>query len=227
MRSAVIGAFFAHDTMRRREFVAMSTRLTHTDARAEIAACAVADAAAWFVRGEKTSNEFLLELRALGQDEEWLSICDKLSDAYASKLSVSEFACSLGLNKGVTGYAFHTVPVALYAWLMHPKDVATALTSALDCGGDTDTVGAIVGALAGARIGETGIPAEWLERVVEWPRSIQFMETLAQELASASIAKLAFYPVRYFWPALIVRNAFFLAVVLAHGLRRLLPPYYD
>lgn len=225
MRSAVIGAFFAHDAVKRREFVTMSTRLTHTDPRAEMAARGVAEAAARIVRGEKCHDEFLLELPAFGYGEEWLSICHKLAEAYASKLSVSEFACSFGLNRGVRGYAFHTVPVALYAWLKHPEDFATALTSALDCGGDTDTVGAVVGAIAGASMGKTGIPAEWLERIVEWPRSMQFMETLAQQLASASIAKLAFRPVRYFWPALIVRNAFFLAVVITHGFRRLLPPY--
>jgi len=32
-------------------------------------------------------------------------------------------------------------------------------------------------------------------------------------------------PVRYFWPGIAVRNLFFLAVVLAHGFRRLAPPY--
>jgi hypothetical protein len=32
-------------------------------------------------------------------------------------------------------------------------------------------------------------------------------------------------PAPLFWPALIVRNALFLALVLLHALRRLLPPY--
>lgn len=32
-------------------------------------------------------------------------------------------------------------------------------------------------------------------------------------------------PVRYCWPAVPARNLVFLAIVLLHGLRRLLPPY--
>src|SRR5205814_937981 len=46
MRSAIIGAFFATDANRRHEFVRASSRLTHTGWQAEIAALAVAEAAA-------------------------------------------------------------------------------------------------------------------------------------------------------------------------------------
>jgi ADP-ribosylglycohydrolase len=35
------------------------------------------------------------------------------------------------------------------------------MISTLNCGGDTDTVGAIVGAMIGASVGEKGIPTEW------------------------------------------------------------------
>jgi len=70
---------------------------------------------------------------------------------------VSEFANDLGLERGVTGYAYHSVPVALYAWLRHSDDFRAALTAVLDCGGDTDTVGAIVGALMGAQLGRGAI----------------------------------------------------------------------
>ena len=71
-----------------------------------------------------------------------------------------EFADELGLQRGVTGYAYYSVPVALYAWLRHPDDFRYALISVLDCGGDTDTVGAILGALMGARLGRRTIPPE-------------------------------------------------------------------
>ncbi|MEO5804595.1 MAG: ADP-ribosylglycohydrolase family protein, partial [Verrucomicrobiota bacterium] len=225
MRAAVIGAFFAHDLAKRREFIKISTRLTHTDARAEVAALTIAETAAWIIRGEKSVEEFLLELPALGQGEEWLSICRKLADAYKSKLSVHEFACALGLDRGVTGYAFHTVPVAVYVWIKHSEDFRTSLISALDCGGDTDTVGAIVGALAGASSGTAGIPAGWSGRIAEWPRSVRFMEALALQLALTQSTKICGKPLRYFWPVVIFRNVFFLLVVLAHGFRRLLSPY--
>ena len=56
---------------------------------------------------------------------------------------MADFAASLGLTNGVTGYIYHTVPVAVYAWLRHYGDFRVTLEAVLDCGGDTDTVGAI------------------------------------------------------------------------------------
>jgi ADP-ribosyl-[dinitrogen reductase] hydrolase len=37
--------------------------------------------------------------------------------------------------------------------------------NAVNGGGDTDTVGAVTGAVAGARFGETDIPNRWLSEV--------------------------------------------------------------
>jgi len=158
----------------------------------------------------------------LGDDTEWQTICEKLKAAHRSQASVKEFAASLGLNNKITGYAYHTVPVAIYAWLRHPNDFRLALSSALDCGGDTDTVGAIVGALAGANVGTAGIPSEWTQRMVDWPRSVSLLRKLAHELALPPGEGKS---VGYFWPGVIPRNIFFLVVVLLHGFRRLLPPY--
>jgi ADP-ribosyl-[dinitrogen reductase] hydrolase len=225
MRSAIIGAYFSDDEHRRREFVEASTRLTHTDPRAEAAALAVAEAAAWMVGEQDSSIHFLERLSACGSGEEWLRICERLKEALQSNESVADFSQSLGLARGVTGYAFHTVPVAIYAWLRHPRDYRRALTSALDCGGDTDTVGAIVGALAGMEVGKSGIPKEWLEALCEWPRTPLVLYELSRRLAHQKAQQRRWEPVGYFWPGLLPRNLAFLLIILSHGLRRLFPPY--
>ena len=225
MRSAIIGAFFANDPAQRQKFVAASTRITHTDPRAEIAALAVAEAAAWAVNGGVNVEEFLHHLPDCGQNQEWLNLCRRLSDAYAADESVAVFCRSLGLERGVSGYSFHTVPVALYGWLRHSHNFEMALTQTLDCGGDTDTVGAIVGALAGASAGEDGIPKEWMYSVWEWPRTLGLMHNLAERLEKQALQQNPIGPVRYFWPGLIFRNLVFLTAVLLHGFRRLFPPY--
>ena len=129
------------------------------------------------------------------------------------------------MHKGVTGYAYHSVPVSIYAWLRHRNDFRIALESALDCGGDTDTVGAIVGAIVGAKVGKGGIPCEWIAGVCEWPRSVLLLEQIAARLARQKDTSHALGPVRYFWPGLVPRNLLFLVVVLIHGFRRLAPPY--
>lgn len=48
-------------------------------------------------------------------------------------------------------------------------DYRTAITRAIQGGGDTDTVAAITGALAGALHGVSGIPLSWQRQVHGWP----------------------------------------------------------
>jgi len=225
MRSAIIGAYFFDDAKKRRAFVSAATRLTHTDPKAETAALAVAEAAALSVEQNGSAEAWVSYLPGFGTDAEWQEICRKLTAALAARKSVSEFADELGLQRGVTGYAYHSVPVALYAWLRHPDDFRMALTAALDCGGDTDTVGAILGALMGARLGRKAIPQEWLEGICDQPRSVGLLSRVAERLSQQLAANRAIGPARYFWPWLVVRNGVFLITVLCHGFRRLLPPY--
>lgn len=225
MRSAIIGAFFANDPDQRRNFVSAATRITHTDPKAEIAALAVAETAAEIVNDSPSTNDLLDRLQALTQDEEWRDLVTRMRNALSQQLSTLAFAESIGLGETVSGYAFHTVPVALYAWLRHQGDFETALTSALNCGGDTDTVGAITGALAGAACGEAAMPSDWLNRIWEWPRSRGFIRKIAARLSDQKESQQSLGPVPLFWSGLIPRNLLFLVTVLLHGFRRLAPPY--
>lgn len=225
MRSAIIGAYFADDAEKRRAFVTAATRLTHTDPKAETAALAVAEAAAWSASQNNLTESWLSNLASLGHDEEWQLICRKLAAALTAGRSVSEFADDLRLDRGVSGYAYHSVPVALYAWLRHTNDFRSALAAALDCGGDTDTVGAIVGALVGTRVSRGVIPQEWIEGICDQPRSISVLTQVGNRLGHQKVTSRIQGPVTYFWPLLIIRNICFLIAVLIHGFRRLLPPY--
>ncbi len=225
MRSAIIGAYFHDDAAKRKQFVSASTRVTHSDPKAETAALAIAEAAAWAVAQEKAPAEWVRSLTGLSDGDDWIAICNKLQDALAKRPPVTAFADALGLRNGVSGYSYHSVPVALYAFLRSPENFGEALTSALNCGGDTDTVGAIVGALAGASVGTSGIPSEWLSGICEWPRSLQVLNQAAERLVQQKLDGSSAGPVKYSWPGLIPRNLAFLLIVLAHGFRRLAPPY--
>ncbi len=149
-----------------------------------------------------------------------------ISAAYRAGNSVAEFVAQLGLKrKGVTGYIAHTVPVAIYAFLRHPDDYRTAIESVIRCGGDTDTVAAITGALVGARVGKAGIPTEWLDRWCDWPRSMRYMEELGERLAEGKWRTAPQPAVGLAWWAIPFRNFLFFLVVMCHVFRRLLPPY--
>lgn len=171
------------------------------------------------------SSAIVPVLLRLSPEAEWKELLTAIELSLKAQHSVSEFACGLGLKKAVSGYSLHVVPVALYAWLRHPGDFRAALISILECGGDTYTAGAILGALAGVSGGRNSIPAEWLNALWEWPRSRFVVEQIAACLAEQKSSGQAHGPVRFCWPGLILRNLLFLAVVLVHGFRRLLPPY--
>jgi ADP-ribosyl-[dinitrogen reductase] hydrolase len=229
MRVAPIGAFFSENPERVDELTELCTRITHTDPKAIIAAKAIAQTSAWIVRanleGRPDLSDFIQVLSSVSEDNEWRGLVSTVEAACKDGLSVEEFADKLGLRNGISGYIYHTVPVVLFAWYAHCGNYEETLTSIWECGGDTDTTGAIVGALAGLTVGETGIPSAWIDGIADWPRSTSKMIAMADALAAKAAGEDIISPVRYFWPGVLPRNVFFLAVVLLHGFRRLLPPY--
>lgn len=216
MRSAIIGAFFAKDASRRREFVTAATELSHTDPKALYAALAVAETIASIINNNLPSCTPFQHLLAISSASDWQNCVHEMNNAAREKLSVQEFAEQLGCTRGVSGYALHSVPVALYAWWRHRGDFQTTLVATIECGGDTDTVAAIAGALAGCDTGEPGIPAAWIDELWEWPRSVKWMRQLADTLATPSQSSP-----RYCWLGLFPRNLAFLLIVLGHALLRL------
>ena len=229
MRAAPIGAFFADAPEKIAPFVRASTRLTHTDPKAEIGAGAIAQMTAWILRENVSARPDPERFLALSQkagagDAEWLVLIAAMREAMTQDFTAEQFAASLGCERGVSGYIYHTVPVALYAWQRHCGDFEATLTAILNCGGDTDTTGAIAGALAGATVGESGIPADWIAGLAEWPRGARLLRKTADAITSAAQGEPS-APVPYFRPGVLPRNLLFLAVVLWHVFRRLLPPY--
>lgn len=230
MRAAPIGSCLARRPDLMEAYLTASTRLTHTDPRALVGARAVAALAAWCRRTRAPQRPTVVEfydcLRAAGPtDTAWQDCVQAMREAQEHNREVEAFAAALGQARGVSGYMYHTVPVAAYSWYRHWGDFEATLTAILRCGGDTDTVGAIAGALAGAVVGETGIPRDWVAGVADWPRSVALLRRVADRLAATAESEQTEKPVPYCWPGLIPRNVLFWAVVLGHGFRRLAPPY--
>jgi ADP-ribosylglycohydrolase len=226
MRAAVLGAA-VDDLDLLRTLVSQSTRLTHTDPKAEHGAWAVALAARHARSGRCDGAPYLAELRSTLAEksaDEFLPLIDRAVRSAAAREAPMVFADSLGLSRGVSGYVYHTVPVAIHAWLRHLRDLPSAVEGVVRCGGDTDTTAAIVGGVIGAGVGKAGIPADWLTRLFEWPRTIVWMERLGERLAEAMASQPVSVP-RLSAVPLLGRNLVFLAVVLVHAGRRCLPPY--
>jgi len=209
MRAAVAGVFFATDPARRRAFSDALARITHTDPRAVEAARFVAALAAD------------LSLRQPGQSVEVAAARAEVADAtLAAALDraialagapVAEQARELG----TTGYAVHTVAFALAVFLRYGDRPAEALEEAVRAGGDTDSIGAIVGAWCGARHGLSGLPPALVADLAPGPFGPAHLIALAHALACRQRGEPAPCP-EFSAAAALARNLTLLPVVLAH-----------
>ena len=97
------------------------------------------------------------------------------------------------------------------------REYREGIESVLNCGGDTDTVGAITGALLAIN---SPIPSEWTQRLCDYPCSQSYLERLANafRLDFAQKEKLPLF----LWVALPLRNLVFFVVVVAHVVGRLI-----
>ena len=229
MRSALLGVCFADDEIRLKRFVRISTRLTHLDPKAECGALAIALAARNSTL-RQSIDEFIDDFKRLTQDhgqasQELQTLMVKMYDSVKKGESTEHFVQSLGCHKGITGYVYHSVPAVLHAWLSYPDDFPHALKAIIRCGGDTDTTAAMLGAIIGSRVGKQGIPKPWLDGLIEWPRTVSWMEILACKVATAIQQEKPTKAHKLSILYLAIRNMGFFLLVLVHGFRRLLPPY--
>ncbi|MDL0136211.1 ADP-ribosylglycohydrolase family protein [Halobacterium salinarum] len=82
-----------------------------------------------------------------------------------------------------SGYVIHSLQTALHDGL-HAETAKEAIVTAVNRGGDTDTIGAIAGAVAGARFGVSQLLDRWLSAIDETDE----LETLARRLSSVTMS---------------------------------------
>lgn len=226
MRSPLLGAAI-DDLPTLARFVRASTQLTHTDPKAYRGALATAVAAWCSRRGIHQGVDFLRHYRSVAadHDDEFDTLLERVVASVDTGESTAEYAETLGCHRGVSGYVYRTVPVALHAWLRDPQDYRSAVMTVIRCGGDTDTTAAIVGAIIGTGVGLEGIPAAWVHGLWEWPLTVAGMKRLAQTTAQVVQSNTPAAAPRVVPGLQWIRNVLFFGIVLAHIARRSLPPY--
>jgi ADP-ribosyl-[dinitrogen reductase] hydrolase len=227
MRSAIIGVFAADDDRLREGLVAISSRITHSDPRAERAAQVVARAASLGANNEDISPEHASRYfeKWMSDDDGLKTLVEQAAQSAALNETAQEFCKKQNMAKGVSGYCYSTLAVVLQIWFRFHDDLEAAVTEAVGCGGDTDTVAAIIGGMVGAKVGKRGLPDNWMNRLTDWPRSVAWMESLSDQLNNVKNSGTRERPKSLFFPFVLLRNLVFMIIVLTHGFRRLLPPY--
>jgi len=226
LRGGILGVAFADNPQRRETLTRLATRITHTDPKAESGALFCADLAA-------------LATQSAGAPLPIESICQRV-DACPAELreplraalasveagqTTEQFAQSQGWQRGVSGYIVHTAAVALHAWLCFPDDFVQASSALIRCGGDTDSTAALLGIWMGARLGERVAPAALQAGLKDPLARPDTMRVLAEATAHAVQSATPQPMRRPLYPLRLGRNLLFLALVIAHLLRRALPPY--
>lgn len=170
---------------RLQRWIEESTKLTHTHEQA-IASCRLL--AVLIDYGVSTSESEFDGSHALQtaleqcSDAELKECVAQLLPFLQAGLSARSVARRLGWRDGIVGLV-PTTTMAVYCWLRHPYRFERALRAALTLGGDAEMLGAIVGGLSGANLGQAGIPDPLRERLGGWPHGTEWMDALAKRFS--------------------------------------------
>lgn len=199
MRAGPLGLLFSDRAAMCRAAYEQS-RVTHLDNRCAAGAVAVARAVAIAASPAPYSpGDFLGQvaecvethdrsvadaIRALG---DWVTLDPQRAARHVHESGLDP--AHMDRWRGISAYVTPSLLWSLYAFLRSPDDYWETICTAIEVGGDTDTMGAIAGAISGARVGLPGLPQELLARVndrAEWgAQALADLARSCQFIASA------------------------------------------
>ena len=220
MRAGILGAFFHDQLEERQAFGRAIAEVTHRDDRAIEGAMYVAEMAAACVRSplDCPRDDIQSKARLVVRSPQLGSALDQARDLARKGASTSEAA----ENCGTSGFVVHTVSFATFIFLRYGDNPLSALTEAISAGGDTDSIGAIVGGWLGALHGAKRLPGDLLDRIHDGPFGPTHLRALGAALALVREGKQCPVP-GYSRAGALGRNLALYPVILAHGFRSLLP----
>ena len=183
MRIAPVGLFYFDTPDVLWEIAYKSANITHSHELGKAGAALQAFAVALAVRGQK--EDMLLKLKEVVKTDMYKGNVGKLKalldEGATEKRVISE------LGNGVE--AFESVPTAIYSFL-RSGNFKDSVVYAISLGGDTDTIGAMTGAISGAYYGEAAIPKAWLERLEDGEKGRRYIKKLAEDLCQLKLQLL-------------------------------------
>jgi ADP-ribosylglycohydrolase len=184
MRAAPLGLLFGDDAHSMAKGTVEQSLVTHLDPRCSAGALAVAGAVSVAAKGGAIRNEEFLGVlagltapvdesvaEAIGGLQGWghLPPAEAARRLHAERLDPA----STDEWRGISALVTPSVVWSLYAFLRTPDDYWATVCTAIEAGGDTDTMAAIAGAISGARLGAGALPARLVEQLNdrgEWGR---------------------------------------------------------
>jgi ADP-ribosylglycohydrolase len=215
VRTAPVAIYYAGQPEAMFEAVMAASLVTHRDCRALAGAMAVAHAVRRLAAGAAREPSLLLRLAGDVAAAESRMAAEFATEAvglrpYGASLSraiaraeslvdvprpralaalveeANRHGPSSPCRRPTMGFAPSSVPTCLYL-LVTTDSFEEAVTEVVNMGGDTDTTGAILGAMAGAHYGVDAIPERWLDGL----QNREGIDLRAEALANRTTAGLA------------------------------------
>ena len=187
MRVAPIGFFYYDDPEKLKEMAIRSAEITHKHpdgvAGAIAQAMAVGIAAKSALEGKKLNTDSFVDEIAESVEEVspgFVTEIKKLMGIKPSSIDKSLKFLVSNFTRNVS--AIGAVPAALGAFLLSEK-FEDAIIIAVNAGGDTDTTGAMAGAIAGAYWGGSAIPGKWLDKMEDGKKGMSYIRDTAKRLS--------------------------------------------
>lgn len=166
MRAALIGVYFANNSVVRKTFGYRAARITHANDDSIDGALYVAELAAACTHADVSER-----LEAVHQAV--MSVpCERVHNVIETAMELADRGCGArdaARNLGCSGYVLHTIGLATFCFLRYGDNPKEALIEIVGCGGDTDSNAAVLGAWLGAMHGKGAFPQEWLDRIMQGP----------------------------------------------------------
>ncbi len=178
MRIAPVSIFYYDNFDELKKTAIKTAKITHTHPLGVEGAVLQAYAIALALNQHPLKNldieNFLQTLQNFVKSEVYKNKIKKIKLLLSKKTSKWEVIFLLG--NGIE--AFNSVPTAIYSFLANYKSFEDAVTYAVNLGGDTDTLGAMTGAISGAYHGFEAIPKRWLNKL----ENLDYLKSLAEKI---------------------------------------------
>lgn len=147
MRCAPVALRFRHDREALRQVSLETARMTHPDPMATWGAVALNQAIAWLLDGGALDDVRDAAVDGVENEDVVRAIREAVDRDYADVAS--------------SGFVLDTLGASFWA-IAHRDSAEEAIVTAVSMGDDSDTTGAVTGALAGACHGVSALPERWL-----------------------------------------------------------------
>ena len=162
VRMAPIGYFYQHHPALLREVAWAVGRATHSHPTAE-ASCIAAAYLIKLALDNTLPEDYIHETVEFIKGDAPDELLDALAKVEHVRLWTDEHAAMDYLGSG--WIAEEAVTMAAYCAIRYAGDFPGAVRRAVNIAGDSDSVGCITGGLVAARLGLSGIPRDWINRL--------------------------------------------------------------